>query len=118
MRDLITIQMPTDVQPDDVSALADDLCKWQDVDDAGTDEVRAPDAATIGLWVQTLTGVISAVGTAVPLIKHLFAELGRRGVRTATIELPNGVKVTREMDDAELERLVRLSTVGEADPQQ
>lgn len=109
MRDLITIQTSDDVQLDDLTALADELRTWDDVDDAGTDEVRAPDAATIGLWVQTLTGIISAAGTAVPLIRQLFATLGRRGLRTATIELPNGVNVTREMNDDELERLVRAS---------
>jgi hypothetical protein len=29
-----------------------------------------------------------------PLIKHLFAALGRRGLRPATIELPDVVKIT------------------------
>ena len=81
------------------------------LDEATPDGTRA-DAATVGLWVETLSGIISMVGTGVPLLKSLFGALGRNGAKTATIELPNGVKVTREMDDEELERLVRASSGG------
>jgi hypothetical protein len=50
---------------------------------------------------------VDVARVAVPLIEQLCAALGRRGLPTATIELPDGGKITREMDDADLERLVR-----------
>jgi hypothetical protein len=35
---------------------------------------------------------------AVALIEQLLAALGRRGLQTATIEVPDGVEITGEMD--------------------
>ena len=111
MTDVLTIQTSEGLTREQVTALLAELENWEEIDAAGPDGTRA-DAATVGLWVETLSGIISMVGTGVPLLKSLFGALGRNGAKTATIELPNGVKVTREMDDEELARLVRASSGG------
>ena len=113
MTEILTIALPADADAAELDAIADELRTVEDVEDAGPDEARSIDPASIGLWIQIASGGLTVATSALALIRGVIGTLRKRDVRGATIELPNGTKIS--VDDAtpeEIERLVKAVSPG------
>ena len=112
-QDVFVVSLPPETDEAEREALEGELKEVDEVEDAGPSDLKSIDAATIEAWVQVATGVLTVATTAIPLIKAVVGRIRNRGIRGATIELPNGVKISVDgASSEEIERLVRAATQG------
>jgi hypothetical protein len=89
----LRIEFPRDTAPDTVQSVADELDQLDEVDDARPETERSILAAAL-LVVNVAGPVLQNVGTALPVVQKIVELLRGRGVSGATIELPDGTKIS------------------------
>jgi hypothetical protein len=103
MSDVLEIELPESVPPEDVAGLEQALRQLDEVEDAGPTETRAIDPVSIGLWLSVATDALAlapALGKIVGLIRG-------RGIEGAKLKLPDGTEISVDRASvADIERLL------------
>ena len=110
MPDVFTITLPKETPKSDVQAIQETIRQLDSVKGARPLTARGVDPQTIKLMVEIVSGALVAITSAIPLIKGAVDQIRKKGVSGATIELPNGVKISVDnASPADIERLVRAA---------
>ena len=96
MSDVFEIELPKDVSAAELHALRGDLRTIQEVEDTGSGDERAIDPASVMLWVQVITGALTAVGTGAAVLEKIVGVLRGRGIKGAKIKLADGTTIDAE----------------------
>lgn len=111
MANIFSIELPTSVSDSDIETLKTEIKELENVTNAGLEDARSGiDPVSLGIWVQTVTGILGLIGTAVPIIQKIIEMLRGKGIKGAKISLANGVVINvDEVSVKELERLLRAA---------
>jgi hypothetical protein len=101
----LRVEFPRGTSPDVVGSVADELEGLDDVEKTSAPTERSV-IATALLVVNVAGPVLEHVATAVPVVQKIIEALRGRGVTGATIELPDGTKIS--VDNASAEDIERL----------
>ena len=105
----LRIEFSRDTSPDTVQSVADELDQLDEVDDTRPETERSILAAAL-LVVNVAGPVLQNVGTALPVVQKIVELLRGRGVSGATIELPDGTKISVDnASAADLERILEAA---------
>jgi hypothetical protein len=105
----LSIEFPRGTSADTVQSVAAELDQLDEVDETTAPTERSVIAAAL-LLVNVAGPVLQNVATAVPVIQKIIESLRGRGVTGATIELPDGTKISVDNASAEdIERLVEAA---------
>jgi hypothetical protein len=105
----LSIEFPRGTPADTVQSVAAELDQLDEVDETTAPTERSVIAAAL-LLVNVAGPVLQNVATAVPVIQKIIESLRGRGVTGATIELPDGTKISVDNASAEdIERLVEAA---------
>jgi hypothetical protein len=101
----LSIEFPRGTPADTVQSVAAELDQLDEVDETTAPTERSVIAAAL-LLVNVAGPVLQNVATAVPVVQKIIESLRGRGVTGATIELPDGTKIS--VDNASAEDIKRL----------
>jgi hypothetical protein len=105
----LSIEFPRGTPADTVQSVAAELDQLDEVDETTAPTERSVIAAAL-LLVNVAGPVLQNVATAVPVVQKIIESLRGRGVTGATIELPDGTKISVDNASAEdIERLVEAA---------
>jgi hypothetical protein len=100
------IELPADCPAEEAKTLVAEVKAMEDVQNAGTLTARSLDPASIGLWVQLASGIVTATAAAVPVIQRIAELLRGRGVKGAKLTFADGTVLT--VDDISAHDLKNL----------
>lgn len=101
----LRIEFPHGTAPDTVQGVADELNQLDEVEETTEATERSVLGAAL-LLVNVAGPVLQGAATALPVVQKIVELIRGRGVSGATIELPDGTKVS--VDNASVEDLERL----------
>jgi ferric-dicitrate binding protein FerR (iron transport regulator) len=105
----LSIEFPRGTPPDTVRSVADELDQLDEVDQTNAATERSVVGVAL-LLVNVAGPVLQNVATAVPVVQKIIEALRGRGVTGATIELPDGTKVSVDnASAADIERIVEAA---------
>lgn len=105
----LSIEFPRGTSPDVVGSVADELEGLAEVDETSAPTERSVVGAAL-LLVSVAGPVLQHVATAVPVVQKIVEMLRGRGVTGATIELPDGTKISVDSASAEdIERILEAA---------
>lgn len=93
MSDVFEIELPKNISTQDINALRTDLKAMREVEDIGSGDERSIDPATAMLWIQVVTGALTAVGTGAAVLEKVITALRGRGIKGARIKLADGTSI-------------------------
>jgi hypothetical protein len=101
----LSIEFPRGTSADVVGSVADQLEGLDEVDKTSAPTERS--VVGVALLVVSVAGpVLQHVATAVPVVQQIVELIRGRGVTGATIELPDGTKIS--VDNASAEDIERI----------
>ncbi len=107
MTDTFTISLPEGVSDDDIQDIKNLLKEIDSVDDAGSKISRTGiDPATLMLWIQVASGVLSIGSAGIVIIQKIKEIFRRKKVLGATIKLTNGTKIS--LDESSAEEIAKI----------
>ena len=101
----LSIEFPRGTPPDTVQSVADQLEQLEEVDQTDTPTERSIVGAAL-LLVNVAGPVLQNVATALPVVQKIIESIRGRGVTGATIELPDGTKIS--VDNASAQDIERI----------
>jgi hypothetical protein len=101
----LSIEFPRGTPPDTLQSVADELDQLDEVDETSAPTERSVIGAAL-LLVNVAGPVLQNVATALPVVQKIVEALRGRGVTGATIELPDGTKIS--VDNASAEDIERI----------
>jgi len=105
----LRIEFPRDTPQDTVRSVADEVDQLDDVDDTRPETERSIIGAAL-LVVSVAGPVLQNVGTALPVVQKIVELLRGRGVSGATIELPDGTKISVDnASAADIEKILEAA---------
>jgi hypothetical protein len=104
------IELPADCPTEEAKALVAEVKTLDHVQNAGTLTVRGLDPASIGLWIQLASGIVTTAVAAVPVIQKIAELLRGRGVKGAKLTFADGtVLAVDEISAHDLKDLLNRS---------
>lgn len=108
MEDLFSIELPKTVSDIELEALEGEIKQLNDIADAGVEDTRSIDPATLGIWIQLATGVLGVVGTALPIIRQIIEMIRGKGIKGAKIILDENTTISvDEVSAKDLESVLK-----------
>jgi hypothetical protein len=105
----LRIEFARDTSPETVKSVADELDQLDEVDDTRPETERRILGAAL-LFVNVAGPVLQNVGTALPVVQKIVELLRGRDVSGATIELPDGTKISVDnASAADIERILEAA---------
>jgi ferric-dicitrate binding protein FerR (iron transport regulator) len=101
----LSIEFPRGTSPDTVQSVATELDQLDEVDETSAPTERSVIGAAL-LLVNVAGPALQSVATALPVVQKIVEALRGRGVTGATIELPDGTKIS--VDNASAEDIERI----------
>ena len=105
----LRIEFPRETAQDTVESVADELGQLDEIDETSRGTERSVLGAAL-LLVNVAGPVLQNVATAVPVVQKIVELLRGRGVSGATIELPDGTKISVDnASAADIERILEAA---------
>lgn len=101
----LSIEFPRGTPSDTVQSVADELEQLEQVDETNTPTERSVIGVAL-LLVNVAGPVLEHAATALPVVQKIVEAIRGRGVTGATIELPDGTKIS--VDNASAEDIERI----------
>ena len=105
MDDMLTIELPRVIKPQDLLILQILMMTIDGVEDAGTLDAKI-DSSTEELWLQIGTEVISTAGTALPLIRKVVDLVHNQGIKGGKLRFEGGVLDIDLVSTDQIEKLL------------
>jgi hypothetical protein len=105
----LRIEFPRETPQDTVRSVADELDQLDEIDETSAETERSVLGAAL-LLVNVAGPVLQNVATALPVVQKIVELLRGRGVSGATIELPDGTKISVDnASAADIERILEAA---------
>jgi hypothetical protein len=105
----LRIEFPRETAQETVGSVADELDQLDEIDETSLGTERSVLGAAL-LLVNVAGPVLQNVATAVPVVQKIVELLRGRGVSGATIELPDGTKISVDnASAADIERILEAA---------
>jgi hypothetical protein len=109
----LSIEVPRGTSPDVVGSVADELEELDEVEQTSAPTERSVIGVAL-LLVNVAGPVLEHAATALPVVQKIIEALRGRGVTGATIELPDGTKIS--VDNASAEDIERILEAAKKTP--
>jgi hypothetical protein len=105
--DVLEIELPESVSAEAAAELETELRRIDEVEDAGSTDVRGIEVEVLGLWVQLVSNALAAVSVGVPIVQRIVSLIRGRDIQGAKLKFPDGTEVSVDRASAEqLERII------------
>jgi hypothetical protein len=105
----LRIEFPRETPQHTVRSVADELDRLDEIDETSAETERSVLGAAL-LLVNVAGPVLQNVATALPVVQKIVELLRGRGVSGATIELPDGTKISVDnASAADIERILEAA---------
>lgn len=101
------IELPTGTDPTTLEALELELAQTAGVDQCRQSTARSLDPASVTIYITLVSAVVTAIGTAVPVVKQMIDLFKSKGIKGAKFLLSDGRVL--QVDEISADDLIKLS---------
>lgn len=110
MNDIFIIELPANLSEGEVESLESEIKNLEGVVDAGLDDVRSVDLATIGIWIKLVGDTLGVVSVGVPVVQQIRELIRKKGIKGVKINYADGTSITiDEISVKDFEKLAHLA---------